>query len=315
MRSLVAYQFLPARKPAVIGRLLRQLPTQGARAILDLEDSAADVIEPERTAELKRAARENLAAFFSTGGAPTRQALAVRVNAGGTPHHLADLTMVADALEAGHDVAVVLPKVESAAEVLAAAGFFTRRGLAAPRLFPILETGLGVERGRETLAAARHVIGGVVLGMIDYAFDQSIWPFPGPLDSAVWRIARHIAGLCDEAGVAYVHPPSVWLREPRLIREVRRRVRAICRGPAGMITLSLLQTRAVLDEEDDDGPGDVTDRRPTDPVEEARLVVRQFREHHTGTRSFSVSESEDRFIPPHEYLAAIRFLERYGGGA
>lgn len=313
MRSLVAYQFLPARKPAVIGRLLRQLPTRGAVAILDLEDSAADVIEPERTAELKRTARENVAAFFSTGGAPTQQALAVRVNAGGTPYHFADLTVVADALETGRDVAVVLPKVESAAEVLDAAGFFTRRGLAAPRFFPILETGRGVKRGRETLAAARHVIGGVVLGMIDYAFDQSIWPFPGPLDSEVWRIARYIAGFCDEAGVVYMHPPSVWLRESRLIREVRRRVRAICRGPAGILTLSLQQTRAVLAEEDDGGPGEIAARRLTDPVEEARFVVRQFREHRTGTRSFSVSESADRFIPPHEYLAAVRFLERHGG--
>jgi hypothetical protein len=64
MRPVIAYQFLPARKPAVVRRLRAQLPTERVVAILDLEDSAGDVIASARTDDLKAAARANLAAFF-----------------------------------------------------------------------------------------------------------------------------------------------------------------------------------------------------------------------------------------------------------
>jgi citrate lyase beta subunit len=90
MDAVVAYHFLPARKPAVIRRLLAQLPARNVLAMLDLEDSAADVLVPERTAELKATARANLAAFFAAGGVPADRLLGVRVNAAGTPDHAAD---------------------------------------------------------------------------------------------------------------------------------------------------------------------------------------------------------------------------------
>lgn len=312
MDAIVAYHFLPARKPAVIRRLLAQLPDRHVVAMLDLEDSAADVLASERTAELKATARVNLAAFFAAGGAPADRPLGVRVNAAGTPDHPADLSAIADALHLGHDVAALLPKVESAAAVQDAARFFSHRGLNPPRFYLLAETGAGVERLRAILAQTQPLVAGVVLGMIDYALDQGMWPFPGALDPRLWTIARGVSAACGEAGVTYVHTPCLRLRDPPLIHEVCGRLKGMCRGLTGLLTLSLDQTRAVVDAVGGVASGREAVTPPHDPLAEARDVIREFREHRSGKRSFSVDAVHDRYIPPQEYLAAVRFLAGQG---
>jgi citrate lyase beta subunit len=189
-----------------------------------------------------------------------------------------------------------------------AARFFTHRGLTPPRLYLLAETGPGVERLREILAQTQPLVAGVFLGMIDYALDRGMWPFPRSLDPALWAIARRVADACGEAGVTYVHTPCLRLRDQKLIREICRRLREICRGPTGLLTLSLEQTRAVVDAAGAAAGGGQGEPAPHDPLAEARDVIREFREHSSGKRSFSVDALHDRYIPPQEYLAAVRFL-------
>ncbi|MFM8952212.1 MAG: hypothetical protein ACKOOF_04005, partial [Planctomycetaceae bacterium] len=234
------------------------------------------------------------------------------VNAAGTLDHAADLAAIAEALHRGHDVAVLLPKVESAAAVEDAARFFAHHGLTPPRFYLLAETGPGVERLSLILAQTQPLVAGVVLGMIDYAFDQAMWPFPGPLDPTLWAIARGVAAACGEAGVTYVHTPCLRLRDRPLIHEVCGRLQGMCRGPAGLLTLSLDQTRAVVDAAGGVASGGEGETPPHDPLAEARDVIREFREHRSGKRSFSVDAVHDRFIPPQEYLAAVRFLAGRG---
>jgi hypothetical protein len=86
----------------------------------------------------------------------------------------------------------------------------------------------------------------------------------------------------------------------------------MCRGPAGILTLSLDQTRAVVDAAGGVARGGEAGASPSNPVAEARDVIQEFREHRSGKRSFSVDAVHDRFIPPQEYLAAVRFLAARG---
>jgi len=311
MQPVVAYQFLPARKPAVVRRLLAQLPAEHVVAILDLEDSAADIIDVGRTAELKAAARANLVAALPLGPDGNLPPLGVRVNRSSTPYHDADLEGVAELRRRGHDVAVMLPKVESAAEVMAAADFFACRGLAPPRFAILAETGAGVAGLSSILGQAGTLIDAVVLGMIDYAYDQNLWPFPGPFDEELWGVARRVADAAAEHGIRYVHTPCLQLRDAPVIRGIRRRVAETCRGPAAMISLSLAQTRTIIMPGGEEAP-DGWEQRPVDPADEARGVVRRFRDNQHAKRSFSVDAAGDRYISPHEYLAAVRFLERQG---
>jgi hypothetical protein len=86
----------------------------------------------------------------------------------------------------------------------------------------------------------------------------------------------------------------------------------LCPGPTGLLTLSLEQTRAVVDAAGGEAVGAEAEASPRDPVAEARDVIREFREHRSGKRSFSVDAVHDRYIPPQEYLAAVRFLAARG---
>ena len=132
MRQLVAYQFLPARKPAVVRRLLSRLPQPNAIAVLDLEDSAADAVCPERNVLLKANSRSNLDNLFDGSWQPPLPRLGLRINAAGTAEHRADLELAAAIQQRGYTIFLMLPKVEQAADVLDTARFFATRGLPSP---------------------------------------------------------------------------------------------------------------------------------------------------------------------------------------
>lgn len=115
--------------------------------ILDLEDS----VPPEEKAE----ARELVATFIGERGPGSRPITLVRVNAADSPDHLDDVLAV---VAAGVD-SVVLPKAESAADVIALDGLITAAELRCERergstlITPILETAAAI-RGAYELALA-----------------------------------------------------------------------------------------------------------------------------------------------------------------
>jgi citrate lyase subunit beta/citryl-CoA lyase len=134
----------------------RGLPADGL--IFDLEDAVA----PER----KEAAREAVAGALASGGWGGRE-LVLRINRLAGPWGRADL---AAAARMPID-AVLLPKVESAEEVLRAVALSDELG--APQrlsLWCMLETPLGILKARE-IAAATPRLAALVVGTADLAND------------------------------------------------------------------------------------------------------------------------------------------------
>ena len=316
MRQLVAYQFLPARKPAVVRRLLSRLPQPNAIAVLDLEDSAADAVCPERNVLLKANSRSNLDNLFDGSWQPPLPRLGLRINAAGTAEHRADLELAAAIQQRGYTIFLMLPKVEQAADVLDTARFFATRGLPSPRFLLLAETGTGLETLDATLEKTQRLVDGIVLGMIDYCHEQRIWPFYGPLDPRLWAIAKTVAEIAAAHRLTYVHTPCPLLKESVSMREICQRVLAITPTAVGMLTLSHDQTITLLES------AAAAPFLPPPPVTEVSATVdRQALAHHLVSRfeanyhlghSFAVDPASDRFIPPQEYLSARRFLERAG---
>ena len=126
--------------------------------ILDLEDAVA----PEAKAEARAAA----AAAVRGGGYGERE-LVIRVNRLDTPWGLAD---VEEATRAGPH-AILLPKVESAAEVQQLdAAMAGRDGGAGPRIWCMIETPKGFLR-LEEIAAASPRLACLVMGFADLVKD------------------------------------------------------------------------------------------------------------------------------------------------
>jgi citrate lyase subunit beta/citryl-CoA lyase len=133
--------------------------------ILDLEDAVA----PDAKAE----ARARVCDAVRSGGYGDRE-LAIRVNGLGTEWHAADL---AAAAEAGPD-AVLVPKVNSAAEVLALVDALEARAPAETQLWAMLETPVAVLHAEEiATASARLTV--LVMGTNDLAKELHAARVPG----------------------------------------------------------------------------------------------------------------------------------------
>jgi citrate lyase subunit beta/citryl-CoA lyase len=113
--------------------------------ILDLEDAVAPDAKPE--------ARERVCAAVGGGGYGNRE-LAIRANGIGTPWHDADLKAIA----AAGPAAVVVPKVNSAAEVLQLVSALEQAG--APdhtKLWAMLETPQAMLHAEEIAGASERL--------------------------------------------------------------------------------------------------------------------------------------------------------------
>jgi citrate lyase subunit beta/citryl-CoA lyase len=134
--------------------------------ILDLEDAVAPDAKPE--------ARERVCAAVTGGGYGHRE-LAIRANGIGTPWHDADLKAIA---AAGPD-AVVVPKVNSAAEVLQLVAALEQGG--APdrtKLWAMLETPQAMLHAEE-IAGASERLTVLVMGTNDLAKELHASRVPG----------------------------------------------------------------------------------------------------------------------------------------
>ncbi len=181
--------YVPGSSPRALAKA-RTLPCDGL--ILDLEDSVAP--------EAKEAARAAVVAVLAEGGFAPREVL-VRVNARGTEWFENDVTVLAGAGTDG----LVLPKVESPEDVLAAAALLAGSG--APPGLPLwltIETPRGV-LASAVLGGAHPDVAGLVAGTSDLAKELRARHVPGrePLLHALSAIvlAARAHGLAALDGV------------------------------------------------------------------------------------------------------------------
>ncbi len=151
LRSLL---FAPASRPEVLGKLPRSGPDG---VVLDLEDAVPPAAKPD--------ARRHAAAVGPRLAADhPALAVTVRVNAVPTTFFADDLDALTPAL-----AAVVVPKLESAAQVAAVTAALEARGLGHVGVLAGLETVPGVVRAEEILTSPGVVA--CYFGAEDYVLD------------------------------------------------------------------------------------------------------------------------------------------------
>lgn len=160
--------YVPAANPRAVAKL-GQLKADVI--VLDLEDSAL----PEAKAE----ARQRIRSVF-VADQRVQARLAVRINAGDTVHHAADLAL----LEQIRPEILVLPKVESAEQVRSFAAS------TAGEIWPMIESPLGVLNAAE-IANANHRVKALMLGLEDYAKELGVRLAPDRNNVAL--VMQHVA--------------------------------------------------------------------------------------------------------------------------
>ncbi|WP_102125114.1 HpcH/HpaI aldolase/citrate lyase family protein [Deinococcus planocerae] len=174
--------FAPGNRAELIAKLPRAEPDA---VVLDLEDAVPSDPEAKATARTvtRDAARELIAAH-------PHLAVFVRVNAVHSPFFEDDLGVLTPEL-----AGVVVPKLESAADVRLVAGALSERGLSLP-VMAGLETGAGVWNAREILVPP---VAWAYFGAEDYTTDLGGQRTPGNLEVLYARsrvaLAARLAGV------------------------------------------------------------------------------------------------------------------------
>ncbi|MFI5446338.1 HpcH/HpaI aldolase/citrate lyase family protein [Polaromonas sp. UC242_47] len=177
-----SFLFVPANRPE---RYAKALASGADAVIIDLEDAVAP--------DAKTAARQQLAQGFASLSAADRTRVLVRINADGTPWQEDDLQLLAQLAQGGL-AGVVLPKVESAAEISRVSARVGHNCA----LLPMLESAAG-------LAALDSLAGGegvtrLVFGNLDFQADLGMACGPDEAELQPVRLALVLASR--RAGLA-----------------------------------------------------------------------------------------------------------------
>lgn len=177
-----SFLFVPANRPE---RYAKALASGAGAVIVDLEDA----VPPDA----KAAARTQLDQAFASLPGGDRSRLLVRINAGGTPWHDDDLLLLGQLAQGGL-AGVVLPKVESAAELGRVAACVGQ----ACALLPMLESAAGLAV-LDALAGSPGVAR-LVFGNLDFQADVGMACGPDEAELLPVRLALVLASR--RAGLA-----------------------------------------------------------------------------------------------------------------
>jgi citrate lyase subunit beta/citryl-CoA lyase len=199
----------------------RDLPAD--ELVIDLEDAVAPDAKDDARAAVTRA--------LSAGEDWHGRAVAVRVNAIGTPEHERD---VLEIVEAGRGVlgSIVVPKVERPEDVelveeLLARGEASASATGSERrvgIQALIETAAGLSRADE-IARAGERLESLIIGYADLA--ASLGRDPGAPGDDPWHHAREsVLVAARAAGLAPIDGPHLDIRDLDGLRAAARRARA-----------------------------------------------------------------------------------------
>lgn len=299
-------------------RLVRRIESRGVQVVYDLEDTHWIPTDAPLTSELKRRARLDLAELLESPFA-SGPAFGVKVNPFGTEDGDSDVALLASLVPRHRLQAVILPKVESAATVEAFLQVCDAAGVTCEEVVPLIETTRAVDfldDFLDGLAAAnlRSRVRRIMYGANDHCLDSGRWPFWRQDEREFWETVQGLARTIEAHGFGYVHTPFAGLQATTDFTVAIQRVGAICKDRFTISTLDEAQTTAALRARDEvpstlDAPRGAT-LSDAEALALAHRVVKLFDERRRRDHGFVIDSRDGRFIPPHEYVAALRHIER-----
>ena len=299
-------------------RLIRRIESRGVQVVYDLEDTHWIPTDAGHTTELKHRARLDLAELLESPFA-TGSSFGVKVNALGTDDGDRDIALLASLLPRHRLHAIILPKVESAATVAAFLRVCEAAGVTFEEVVPLIETTGGVDRVDDLLqglakANPRLPVRRIMYGANDHCLDSGRWPFWRQDEREFWETVRRLVGAIEAHGFGYVHTPFAGLQATVDFAVVIQRLTTICENRFTISTLDEAQTTTALRYRDGvpSTPGAPRDASLSDgeALALAHRVVKLFEERRGRDHGFVIDSRDGRFIPPHEYVAALRHIER-----
>jgi len=302
-------QYLPLTKARASYRILKKLDRNNVGTVLDLEDSAQDLFSVEKTAKLKEKARDGLRLISEKYDWDITSNIYVRVNPEGTPYYEDDLKLIEEVIKNKTPISgIVLPKTETYSQVESLSTRFDNAGLEL-EVIPLVETANGIKNLHLLLEQdVGNRIKRVAFGLFDFCLDSKIWPFPEPNQKEFWDVVAPMAKLLEKHGKTYFHTPFPHLYNENYFWQANNFLKNL--EPNLTIWYCTLNTELSLSKEKDDLSElslEKVETNKTAILNDAECIYNQFLESKTDRRSFGVSNS--KFIPPHQFIGAQRYIE------
>jgi citrate lyase beta subunit len=303
-------QYLPLTRPRACQYFLNKLSRNGVHCALDLEDSAQDPFDLEKTKTLKKEARRGLLQISDTFEELLPTKIYIRVNSIDTEYFEEDIDAVIQSINNGMPITgIILPKVEHYKNVETVHKIFVSNNVDV-EIVPIIETSNGYNNLSQVLDSDKdtNLISKVQYGHFDYCLDSNLWPFPDPNHIEFWDIIKPMIEVISNHGKVYLHTPFPFPNNSELFWSSTIYLSNL------MPKLDFWATTLNHDLSLSEFPENPSDLKPSflikdheRLIEKARNISDSYYEGRANKRSFGVSST--RFIPPHQVFAAMKFLE------
>jgi citrate lyase beta subunit len=319
MKNINVIQYLPLTHPRATLRFVKKLSAAGVMSILDLEDSAQDPFDKDKTRDLKISARNNFFELVNSKawtGDDFGRPIYVRVNSSSTEFFEDDIQTVIDIHSLGFPIAgIFLPMVESYNQIketgaLLESDTSIKTQNSTLEIIPMIETATGMENLLSILESDTHEqrFSKVHYGHFDYCLDTGLWPFPDPDHDSFWRLIEPMAQLILDHKKTYIHTPFPFMNDMDLFWAASSHLMSLF--PEGEMWACTLNSEISLSQEPAEKPL-LQIHTPENSIEfkiqEAKKIQEHFLAGRANRRSFGVSSN--RFIPPHQYFSAEQFLK------
>ena len=302
-------QYLPLTRPRSTLKILSKLNEAKVNVILDLEDSAQDIFNLENNNKLKLAARDGLRYIIKNLDISTIDIdIFLRVNSIDSEYFQEDIRLINSILKKDKIFfrGIFLPKVKSFNDVKIIFGSLDK-DLSEIDIVPMIETKQGLNNLSQILSEdKRKIIKYLHFGHFDYCLDANIWPFVYPNNETFWSLTNHILEKLDH-NIVYIHTPFPFPKDEKLfwasVNHLERNYpdRNIMFATLN-VDLSMSKHQKNMKKIDFVPPLNIDES-----IDLAKHIVSNFGPNRAKKRSFSVID--ECFIPPHQYLAAVKFLD------
>ncbi|MBM3184212.1 MAG: hypothetical protein FJZ64_02790 [Chlamydiae bacterium] len=281
--------------------------------VLDFEDTLQDLLFPENTARIKNQGR----LFFLELAkiAPElfkNHRIGIRINSLKSSEFKHDLKCLVELSKKVPLGCIIGPKTESSADVQRYLFHLKESRVQYREFLPIVETRKGVSKLSSIAKTIKeNGLKYIIYGHADYSLGAGHWPFFEQNQLEFWEIVSPFIQTLEQAGIQYIHTPIFDFTNQNFIEQIIGKLQSVCQKPFGMIALNAMQA-AICDlirkskTKIKEKPFDSFD--PIDPISSALFVKTTIEKTYRRKKGFAIPTLNGKFIAPHMYEAAIRFL-------
>ena len=309
MKNLNLFLYICLVRYKAINLILKKFKKYNISIILDMEDSAQDLFDPKNNENLKQISRKGLE-YLSNNNILEKLDTFVRINSQNSEFYNKDIKTISKILKKGSTIkGIFLPKVESYSQIKDCYDLISNSKINTTSIVPMIETKKGLENIDNILLEdeKNQIIKYVHYGHYDFCLDNELWPFPEPYHIEYWEIIEKVSKSIIKNNKKYIHTPFPLIETENIywssINYMEKKL--------GMdeINLSLVN----IDINYIKKPSKIKQTKLKNISKDdhykkifAEKIIKEYLNNKSKNKSFSLSRK--RFIPPHLYLGAKKFL-------